>query len=464
MESWTEKPGGSFIVLKVGFLRLLNWTMVDRAVFFAALAKGWGLGAGLVTVLLIASYFTPVVQGYYYTFANILALQIFVELGLGTVLVQFASHEWSRLHLDTTGQIVGDQEALSRLISIARVGTRWYLTGGMIVILGLGIGGYFFFSGSPSRGVSWLWPWLCLCVLAGLNICLVPIWSLLEGCNQVSPLFTYRFVQGVCFSLSIWLAILLGAGLWAAPVAQGVGLMCAGIFLGGRYLPFLTTLLGSPPSGGRVSWRQDILPMQWRIALSWASGYFIFSIFTPVLFWYHGPVVAGQMGMTWSLLSALQIASAWLAPKVPQLGMLVAQRQYDELDHLFWRITNIVVVMSIAMAFCIWLFVYVLHKYDFHLATRLLPPMPTTIFLLAQVLVTFSLPFSAYMRAHKTEPIMHLSVLAAVLNGISAITLGKYYAANGMASGYLVINVIIIPLVLWVWHCRRSEWRQQNGL
>jgi O-antigen/teichoic acid export membrane protein len=203
--------------------------------------------------------------------------------------------------------------------------------------------------------------------------------------------------------------------------------------------------------------------MQWRIALSWASGYFVFSIFTPVLFWYHGPVVAGQMGMTWSLVNAMQIAVSWLAPRVPQFGILVAKRQYDELDHLLWRLTYIIVTIGVAAAFCIWLFVYVLYEYGFHLATRLLPPLPTALLLLAQLLVVISLPFSSYMRAHKTEPIVHISVLGAVLSGISAMTLGKYYAANGMALGYLLINVILIPFVLLIW-CRLSaEWRLANS-
>lgn len=463
MELWTEKQESSVILRKTRLLKLLNWIMVDRAVLFSILAKIWGLGTGPVTALLIAWHFTPEVQGYYYTFGNILALQVFVELGLGVVLVQFTSHEWSRLRFDPAGRIVGDEEALSRLISIARVGSKWYQAGGVLVALGLSLGGYLFFSASPSHGVSWFWAWLCLCGLAGLNICLVPVWSLLEGCNQVSQLYTFRFVQSLCYTLTIWMVIRSGGGLWTAPVALLVSLSCAAIFLWTRYRPFLTTLLLSHPSGPRISWSRDLLPMQWRIALSWASGYFVFSIFTPVLFWYHGPVVAGQMGMTWSLVNAMQIAVSWLAPRVPQFGILVAQRKYDELDRLLWRLTYIIVTIGVTAGFSIWLFVYVLYDYGFHLATRLLPPLPTALFLMAQLLMIFSMPFSVYMRAHKTEPIVHLSVIGGVLNGISAFTLGKYYGANGMALGYLLISVMIIPLVLLIWRRRRAEWRLANS-
>ena len=180
----------------------------------------------------------------------------------------------------------------------------------------MNIGGYIFFSGSPHSNVNWGTPWGLFCFLTGVNICFVPIWSLLEGCNQVSNVYKYRFWQGLFASLSIWVAILLGAELWTTSVVSAVTLVYAGIFLRRKYRGFLRTLFFSRVTGSRINWRIDMLPMQWRIALSWISGYFVFSLFIPVLFKYHGPVVAGQMGMTWSVVGVIgTIANSCLSPK-----------------------------------------------------------------------------------------------------------------------------------------------------
>jgi hypothetical protein len=443
--------------------KLLCRAEFDRAVFFGFLAKLWGIATGPITILLIATKFTPELQGYYYTFGNLLALQVFVELGLGTVIIQFASHEWSKLDISKTGQIVGDEEALSRLVSLSKMSLKWYLIGSLIVILGLGIGGYLFFSQKPDSTINWVAPWLTLCLLTGITICLVPVWSLLEGCNQVANVYTYRFIQGLSMSLSIWLAILLGAKLWTASVSSIVGLVCASIFLWSRYRQFLKTLLFYRPVGPRIVWRLEILPMQWRIALSWISGYFVFSFFTPVLFKYHGAVIAGQFGMTWSLVGMIgAISGSWIAPKVPQFGMLIAQRKFQELDKLFWRITKIVIYIAILISIAIWFFVYMLNTLDYSLAVRfaarLLPPFPTGLFLIAQVLLVASLPFSSYMRAHKKEPLLFLSVIAGISTGLSTLILGKYYSAIGIAVGYLSVNSIIIPLVFLLWQRCRAEW------
>lgn len=447
--------------------RLLRKAEVDRAVFFGVSAKIWGIVAGPVTAIIIATQFTPELQGYYFTFGTILALQVFVELGLGTVIVQFASHEWSRLDIDHSGHIVGNRDALSRLASIAKLALKWYLLGGIIVTLGLGIGGYIFFSGSPDTSVNWIAPWFVLSLITGISIFLVPIWSLLEGCNQVSRLYTYRFLQGIITSISAWIAIMLGAELWTASISSIVSLICAVIFLRSRYWYFLKTLLHSHIRGEHISWRDDMWPMQRRIALSWISGYFAFSLFVPVMFKYHGPVVAGQMGMTWSLINAMgAISTSWVLPNVPRFGMLIAQKKYEELDSLFWRITKIVVGVTILIAFAIWFSVYMLNALDFHLAirlaSRLLPPLPTGLFLLAQVLLIASIPFSSYLRAHKKEPLMFLSVLQGLLTGLSTLLLGKYYSATGAAIGYLSINMLLIPFVILIWYRCRAKWHTKS--
>jgi len=446
------------------FLRRFD---IDRAVFFGLLTRIWGLCAGPITAVFIVAYFTPEIQGYYYTFATILALQVFVELGLGTVIIQFASHEWSKLSIDESGHIVGDRDARSRLVSIANIASKWYLFGGIIVIFGLSISGFVFFSDSPAVGVNWIAPWFLLCFMSGITICLVPFWSLLEGCNQVARLYTFRFFQGVLSSITIWTAIILGSELWTASISGIAALFCSIYFLKQRYWTFFKTLLLSKPEGPKIKWRIDMLPMQWRIALSWISGYFCFSLFTPVLFKYHGAVVAGQMGMTWSIVSVMgAISNSWLSPRIPQFGMLIAQNKFDDLDRLFWKITRIVIVVSICIAFLVWSVVYLLNVIDHPIAIRfagrLLPPLPTALFLLAQNLLIASTTFSSYLRAHKQEPIVILSVSAAIMIGLSTLFLGKYYAALGMSVGYLVINIITTPLVVLVWARCRVKWHSKD--
>jgi len=60
------------------------------------------------------------------------------------------------------------------------------------------------------------------------------------------------------------------------------------------------------------------------------------------------------MGMTWGIVSLVgSLADAWLAPRVPALGMLIARREYAELDRQFWRTTRITIAVAVVVAVAI---------------------------------------------------------------------------------------------------------------
>ena len=127
---------------------------IDSAVLFGIFSKLWMFVSGPVSTLLIAVYFSAAVQGYYFTFATLLALQVFVELGLGTVTQQFASHEWSNLSLNDDGVIIGDSKSIEKLSNITRISVKWFLNASIILFIGLSFGGYFFFGSTEDYIVS----------------------------------------------------------------------------------------------------------------------------------------------------------------------------------------------------------------------------------------------------------------------------------------------------------------------
>jgi O-antigen/teichoic acid export membrane protein len=440
--------------------RAMSYLGVDRAVFLAVTGKAWSTGSGLVTMLLVAAMFRPDLQGYYYTFLSVLALQAFAELGLGIVISSHASHEWARLQFSPNGGVTGDPESLSRLTSLGRFALKWYVTAGALFAVMLALGGFLFFGSTGWDRISvWGAPWATLSVIAGLNMCLIPFWALLEGCNQVTSVYAFRLLQSMIVSAVTWIAISAGAGLWVVPLIAVTSALTTLLTIGSRYASFFRSIMLERPDGPRLNWKADILPMQWRIALSWLGGYLTFSLFTPVLFHYHGAVVAGQMGMTWALIGALMgVASSWIAPKAPTFGILIAQRKFEELDRMFWRVTTVVVAIAVLGAASIWALVFTASRWRLPMADRLLPPWETASLLVATVLVCASLPMAVYLRAHKKEPLLVPSILGGIVTGGLVLFLGNLYSAAGVAIGYLVATVIVTPLVFWVWQRRRREW------
>ena len=272
---------------------------------FTLFTKAWQAAAGAVSLLLIAQFFAPETQGFYYTFSSLLALQAFVELGLYVVIVNLTSHEWSKLSIDSAGRVIGDWVALSRLASLTRFIAKWYTGVSFLYILGVGVAGHVFFSQSKATDVVWQGPWWTVVALAAVQLWLMPILSVLEGCNQVVALNRFRLVQTILEASTMWLLLAAGAGLWVAAGAQAIKVAATLLFVAGRYGRFFSSLLAGQ-GRERVQWRLEIWPMQWRLALQGLVNYFMFSLFTPVMFHYHGPEVAGRMGMTLQIVGVVQ--------------------------------------------------------------------------------------------------------------------------------------------------------------
>jgi O-antigen/teichoic acid export membrane protein len=442
--------------------RFFGLAAVNQAVFFSIIGRLWSMCAGLVTAFLIASFFSSEIQGYYYTFLSVLALQVFAELGLATVITSYASHEWASLTRDANGRVTGDKDALSRLSSLTRFALKWYLVVGLVAMVSLLTWGLFFFD-RPAAGQVILWrgPWLALCIITGINLWLMPIWALLEGCNQVNSVYRFRLIQAVVSSSAGWCGIYFGCGLWVTAIIGAGNLLVTIVALSVHYRSFLLSLFESNPGRLTFSWTRDILPMQWRVSVSWLSGYFSFSLFTPILFYYHGSVAAGKMGMTWAFIAALtSMCSSWTTPYAPMFGMLAAQRKYVEMDRLLLRLIAIVSVIAVSGAAVIWGGIAYLNHVQSHYAERMLSPTAAGFFLIATVILIASLPISTYLRAHKREPLLGISLANGVLTAIAVWLLGKYYTVEAMAGGYLLVIALVTPFIISVLRRCRIEWHK----
>src|ERR1700686_3449201 len=403
-----------------GIARVRHWSRhvlgLDRAVGFTVLARFWGSAAGLVTLLLIARFLSPGEQGYYYTFGSLVAMQMIFRLGFSYVIRQLASHERARLSISSDYEITGDAIAHARLASVLQKSVRWYSVAAVLMAATLLPVGFHFFSTHQHAGptVFWRLPWCFAALMAALNFQIDPFLSFLEGCGYVPEVARLRFVQSATGSLLAWTVLINHHGLFA-PSMMLFGMASASlVWLTGKR-KLLLGLLRHQVGTHRIRWNQEVWPFQWRIAVSWLSGYFLFWIFNPVLFAFRGPVEAGKMGMSLSLANAIQaIAVSWVSTKSAPFGTLIARKEYQRLDKTFFQALRQSFAVSLAGALVAWLGCIYLNLQHFSFAQRLLSPLPLGI-LLVYMIVTVTIAAEAYyLRAHKQEVLFINSLVGAV--------------------------------------------------
>jgi hypothetical protein len=429
-----------------GTERIRHWLRsvlgLDRAVGFTVLARLWSSAAGLVTVALIARFLSPAEQGYYYTFGSLVALQIVFELGFSFVILQLASHERAELSISNDYEIAGAPIAHARLASVIQKSVRWYSAAAIFMAATVLPAGFYFFSAHQRAGqtASWQFPWCSAALMAAINFQIDPFLSFLEGCGYVPEVARLRFMQSAIGSLLAWSALISHHGLFAPSMMLfGMGSASMVWLIGKRKL--LLGLLRHDAGIHRIRWNQEVWPFQWRIAVSWLSGYFLFWIFNPVLFAYRGPVEAGKMGMSLSLANAIQaIAISWVSTKSAPFGTLIARKEYRRLDQTFFQALRQSSGVSLAGALLAWIGCIYLNWRHLRFAQRLLDPFSLGILLLYMTATVIIFAEASYLRAHKKEVLFVNSVVGAVAVAACTFIFGRRYGATGIVVSTCLLN------------------------
>jgi len=430
---------------------LLSSVKQSNATLYAMLNPAWNLISGPVSLILIIYCLNKETQGYFYTFHSLVALKSFFELGLYLVIVNTASHEWAKLGLTANGEITGDEKSKSRLISLGRFIFRWYSVVSFLFIVVVGVAGIAIMAGKSAIVSGWESPWIALVLIYGMILWALPFNSLLEGCNQVLAVNKFRFYQAVLGTVAMWTALLAGAGLWAMVCYAAILLLRDLYLLFVEYKNFFKPFYHQI-TGPSISWKEELLPMQWRVAVSGLVNYFAYWLYTPVMFYFHGPVTAGKMGITWQVVNTLQLLGmAWINIRVPKYGMLIAHKKYQELDRYWTKSSLLSVSVVLFSAMLFFGFVILINSFEISWSERLLGVLPTAFLLVGCVFMQISQCMSAYFRAHRQEPILVMSVTTSVLIGIMVIIFGKTYGPTGASVVYMLMMIIAVIWESLIW-------------
>lgn len=418
---------------------------LDLDVVPTLLFRAWGIIAGGITMLLVPTFLSPAQQGYFYTFSAVLAMQVFFELGLNHVLIQRTSHAAAHLQR-VSNRLVGEDQWLRNIASLVSLSLRWNsVMASLFFVVMMTGGGIFFSHAGTLPNQQWLWIWIVLVSAAALNLATSALLAICEGLGQIGLVAQLRLYQSIAGFLLLWILLLNGAGLWAAtavPVAAALG---TSLWL--LRQPLLGNIrrhkFADRPTAGLYNYRKDIFPLQWRIALSWASGYFIFSFITPVVFAQQGAVAAGQIGLALTIFSSIStLGISWISAKIPSMSSYIARNDQTMLNSLFrYQAGRAVAVTALGVAATVAM-VYVAGIVYPAIWGRL--PSIITLILLAITTIANSIIFciAAYVRAHGQEPLLMVSIVTSILTALGVYSMASISVTAAITT-YVLINILV---------------------
>lgn len=420
------------------------------------LLRLWQASSGLLTTLLVVYFLTPELQGWYYSFLSVVALYTLFDLGLSTVLVQVSAHATVGLRWGKDFSCSG--EGMASFSALLGKAVRWYLLLAVVFILLVLPGGYIFFSGQVTSAVAWHWPWLLLCFVTAASLIVMPFLSILEGAGQIEVVYRVRLLQAIFGSLGCWVMLARGAELWATTMVSvfAVASTCGWLLVRARSL--LVTAWSQ--RGSVYDWRNEVWPLQWRMAVSWLCGYLVTQINIPILFHMKGAVLAGQFGLSLAVVNTLGlVCQSWFVRHVPLMAQAVVSRDWQSLDDVFFHdlVQSIVVFAAGALVLLAGHLMFTQSS----LVNRLLPFWPFAGLLVYAFVSLLVSAWATHLRSFRREPLLRLVFFCTMLIVPGVLVATRWYSINGMIAVLnIVYLLILLPLSWMIWRRCNRDWRE----
>ncbi len=406
----------------------------------------------------MASHLRTADQGLYFVLLGVVTLAQFMEMGPGTILVQFASHEAGRLQWSAGGQLTGGVNARTAISVILHTALRWHARLALALVALAGVGGAFLYS-PRHEALGFLVLWCSTIVLVAAYVLVVPFLAICEGTGAQIPLQNMRAVQAGATLVALWAGLVQGSALFACWLAAFVQIGIAGgwLVLTRRGLLRAPTTLPSNLAGDQDSSLAVKLDVeQRRSAQLWFALQFASQLITPALLLAQGGDQAGRFGLTLALTMApAWLSGAWLHARLPSFGSLVATQRLHEFDRAAAQALGQTLLVFGAAAVAVLLLPVALLRWVPVLGVRVLPLPATGAMLSGALAVLLLQAMSAWARSFRDEAMRTPVVVACGCMALAGIGGGVIGGATGAAVGYGAAGMIALVPVLLVFSKHR---------
>lgn len=414
---------------------------------------------GPIIMLLVPMFLTEVEQGYWYTIGSLSALSTFADLGFGTLVGQFSAHEFSKLRFDKNLRYTGENSDVERIASLYKYVLKWALCVCVVaypIIMGVGIA----VLNSHGNMGAWITPWIIYMLAGGLSFIVRISLSFFEGCNQISKIQTNYCISTIALA-GVTIGMLVGkCGLYALAIPAVISFLINFSLMLLVFRHAIIQLLKTKVVHNH-HWGRNFLSLIWKYAISWASGYFIFQIYTPLAFMFYDPVMAGKVGITMTLIQAcFNIANTFNAMFIPRINIFVANREWAKAEGLIKKGLLLSMPLYVLGATIIMLALG-LGQGRIALFDRFLPASIVIVLIVAWLIQMPINTIATYGRAHKQEPFLIMSVVNSLFTLGSTVLFMYLLPVNYIFAGFALSNFVSVFIFVAMYIKQKNKWHQK---
>jgi hypothetical protein len=261
-----------------------------------------------------------------------------------------------------------------------------------------------------------------------------------------------RFVQMVSGAVVVWISLLLHLKTWTLVTSAFVQFACVYLLtrvIHRRDLDCYKTdrsMLESTQNG--LSWFKEVLPLQWRMALTSIAYHVATQLFPLILFLFHSKGEAGQIGMTLTGTAAIQgMALAWIQTKYSLVSAMHGAGDREVAGTLWRRLAIVSTVLLVSAFACATLAIAALPLANRGWEDHFIQPWQIAVLGIGCLANHWVATQIFYVLSRKGKPFLFASLVGSTATFIAVVCGGYWYSISGIVWGYTLTTCLItLPL------------------
>lgn len=421
--------------------KILSIINVDKNVAIFLSSKFFSYLSYPITLGLVIKYLSLEQQGYYYTFFTLLSFSMFLELGLGVILTNFSSHEFSKLRWHNN-HLTGDKIALKRSLLLIKKTIQWFsFIAILFFILMFFVGKYFF---TDSKSIYYSNAWIIFIGVFSPGLIISPLLSILQGYGRVREVQLVIFFQVFFSIIAFWIGLIKNFNIYALVLQFATQNLISFLYITYKYHKLIFHSLIE--DNVLFNWRNEILPLQLKTGFTWLVSYIGINLLIPFSFKLFGPETAGKIGMSFRIAEITSIVClAWTNTRVPLMGKFISSNEKSKFYNLYistLRSILLIGFLSIVTIFVIFNLFYYVSLDSFLL--RVLSLQYIILLSIGYYMFAISNYLAMTIRSFKDEKMILPNVIALFIYSI-AIYLSFFYTDyKYLILSFLIVNSLVL--------------------
>lgn len=391
----------------------------DRDVISTGVFRIWNIFAGASLLIVIPFWLSEEEQGFFFLLYSILNMQVLFDLGLNQIILQRLSKHYEVGKKLTTQDVIDNLSPFDTLLINAR---KWFRNIALIYLIVCITVLYFLIKDTNFGDINNLIIALIFVFFAAINVRLSLEFVSLQAKQMVSAVSIFRLVQSlIAYTVFFTLIFFMDIGLPAMLSIQLVTCFTSLFWLKNKHksVEFI--------SKNRISYFREILPLQSKLAVTWAASFLVTQSLVTISFKINGAVFSGRLGITLSaILSITTLAVALFSAKLPAMANLIGKESYERAYSLFLigliRSSVSYILVGVLLSSFFFISIYGLSNQLIPtIIERFLDYYFVLCILINQFAACMVICISSYLRIFEEEPLLYINATYSLVIFIGAL-------------------------------------------